>query len=513
MHSYVNPEHEIKTREFLSKNIKEEVVISLSHEIAREWREYERASTAVMNSYIGPVTNNYLKSLKNQLQNSEYTNPLYIMQSNGGVIRAESALEQPVKTLLSGPVGGTIGGQALSQLINRPNLICVDMGGTSFDMSLIINGKPTVTNETEQEYIPLLIPLVDIHTIGAGGGSVAWLENEALRVGPRSAGADPGPACYGKGGDEPTVTDANLFLGRLGKESKLGGWMNLDVNASENVLQNLSKELNISQVELAEGILSIINAKMADAIRTITVKEGIDPREFSLVAFGGAGSMHAVWLAEELEISEIIVPNDPGTFSAWGMLQTDIRRDLTVNFYQNFQSLEQKKLLESYNKLKEEASDLLKSENVSESDMKFNLTADMRYIGQEYYVNVDLAEPFNLEDINKNFHNTYEKQYGHSTPEGPCEFINLRLIALGKIQKSGSIKSAGQDIDIENTKREVIFNQKAYQTDVLSRQKIKINDKFKGPVVIEESTATTVVPPNYNIVKDDLGNIIISKKK
>ncbi|MBT3902241.1 MAG: hydantoinase/oxoprolinase family protein, partial [Pelagibacteraceae bacterium] len=318
LHSYVNPEHEIKTREFLSKHISEDVVISLSHEIAREWREYERASTAVMNSYIGPITNNYLKSLKSQLQNSKYSNPLYIMQSNGGVIRAESALEQPVKTLLSGPVGGTIGGQALSQLINRPNLICVDMGGTSFDMSLIINGKPTVTNETEQEYIPLLIPLVDIHTIGAGGGSVAWLENEALRVGPRSAGADPGPACYGKGGDEPTVTDANLFLGRLGKESKLGGWMNLDVNASENVLQNLSKKLNISQVELAEGILSIINAKMADAIRTITVKEGIDPREFSLVAFGGAGSMHAVWLAEELEISEIIVPNDPGTFSAWG---------------------------------------------------------------------------------------------------------------------------------------------------------------------------------------------------
>ena len=440
LHSYVNPQHEIQTREFLAQHIEDDVVISLSHEIAREWREYERASTAVMNSYIGPVTNNYLKSLKNQLQSSNYTNPLYIMQSNGGVIRAESALEQPVKTLLSGPVGGTIGGQALSKLINRPNLICVDMGGTSFDMSLIINGKPSVTNETEQEYIPLLIPLVDIHTIGAGGGSVAWLENEALRVGPRSAGANPGPACYGKGGNEPTVTDANLFLGRLGKESKLGGWMDLDLDASTSVLDNLSKKLNISAVELAEGILSIINAKMADAIRTITVKEGIDPREFSLVAFGGAGSMHAVWLAEELEIKEIIVPNDPGTFSAWGMLQTDIRRDLTVNFYQNFQTLEQNKLLESYNNLKEEATELLKSENVQESNMDFSLTADMRYIGQEYYVNVNLTEPFNLEDINKSFHETYEKQYGHSTPEGPCEFINLRLIAMGQIEKSGSIK-------------------------------------------------------------------------
>ena len=237
----------------------------------------------------------------------------------------------------------------------------------------------------------------------------------------------------GKGGQEPTVTDANLFLGRLGKESKLGGWMDLDLNASENVLKNLFQKLNISPVELAEGILSIINAKMADAIRTITVKEGIDPREFSLVAFGGAGSMHAVWLAEELEINEIIVPNDPGTFSAWGMLQTDIRRDLTVNFYQNFQSLEKQKLLENFNKLKNEATELLKSENVNEADMSFNLTADMRYIGQ-YYVNVDINENIDLDEINKNFHSTYEKQYGHSTPEGPSEFINLRLIATGKIK-------------------------------------------------------------------------------
>ena len=250
---------------------------------------------------------------------------------------------------------------------------------------------------------------------------------------------------------------------------------------------------------------------MADAIRTITVKEGIDPREFSLVAFGGAGSMHAVWLAEELEINEIIVPNDPGTFSAWGMLQTDIRRDLTVNFYQNFQSLEKGKLLESYNKLKNEASELLKSEYVSESDMNFNLTADMRYIGQEYYVNVNLTEPFNLEDINKNFHDTYEKQYGHSTPEGPCEFINLRLIALGKIQKSGSINSISEDKESLDTMRKIIFNQKSHDTKVFSRHKIEKNNKFTGPAVIEESTATTVVPPNYNIIKDDFGNVIITK--
>lgn len=513
LHSYVNPQHEIQSRNYLSKLIKEDVVISLSHEIAREWREYERASTAVMNSYIGPVTNNYLKSLQKQLEGSNYKKPLYIMQSNGGVIRAESALEQPVKTLLSGPVGGTIGGQALSKLIKRSNLICVDMGGTSFDMSLIINGKPSVTNETEQEFIPLLIPLVDIHTIGAGGGSVAWLENEALRVGPRSAGANPGPACYGKGGQEPTVTDANLYLGRLGKESKLGGWMDLDLNASESVLKSLSKKLNISSTELAEGILSIINAKMADAIRTITVKEGIDPREFSLVAFGGAGSMHAVWLAEELEINEIIVPNDPGTFSAWGMLQTDIRRDLTVNFYQNFQSLEKEKLLENFNKLKDEAISLLKSENVNENDMSFSLTADMRYIGQEYYVNVDISEPFDLNEINNNFHKTYEKQYGHSTPEGPSEFINLRLIATGKIKKTDSVKNIENDKTIKDSKRKIIFNQKEYETKIYARHNIRVNESFEGPAVIEESTATTVIPPNYSIIKDEFGNIIITKDK
>ena len=513
LHSYVNPQHEIQSRNFLSKLIKEDVVISLSHEIAREWREYERSSTAVMNSYIGPVTNNYLKSLQKQLEGSNYKKPLYIMQSNGGVIRAESALEQPVKTLLSGPVGGTIGGQALSKLIKRPNLICVDMGGTSFDMSLIINGKPSVTNETEQEFIPLLIPLVDIHTIGAGGGSVAWLENEALRVGPRSAGANPGPACYGKGGKEPTVTDANLYLGRLGNESKLGGWMDLDLNASESVLKSLSEKLNISSTELAEGILSIINAKMADAIRTITVKEGIDPREFSLVAFGGAGSMHAVWLAEELEINEIIVPNDPGTFSAWGMLQTDIRRDLTVNFYQNFQSLEKEKLLENFNKLKDEAIALLKSENVNENDMSFSLTADMRYIGQEYYVNVDISEPFDLNDINNNFHETYEKQYGHSTPEGPSEFINLRLIATGKIKKTDSVKSIENDKTIKDSKRKIIFNQKEYETKIYARHNIRVNESFEGPAVIEESTATTVIPPNYSIIKDEFGNVIITKDK
>ena len=513
LHSYVNPVHEIEVKKMIKEKVGENVEISLSHELAREWREYERASTAVMNSYIGPITNRYLKSLESQLFDDGYKNPLYIMQSNGGVIRAKTAIEQPVKTLLSGPVGGTIGGMALSKKINRPNLICVDMGGTSFDMSLIINGKPSLTNETEQEHIPLLIPLVDIYTIGAGGGSIAWLENNALRVGPKSAGANPGPSCYDKGGQEPTVTDANLFLGRLGSGSKLGGWMKLNVKESENSLLKISKELSITPSQLAEGILSIINAKMADAIRTITVKKGIDPREFSLVAFGGAGSMHAVWLAAELEIDEIIVPNDPGTFSAWGMLQTDIRRDLTVNFYNSFADLNEEKIKDAFNKLKEEAIDLLKIESVEDENMSFNLTADMRYIGQEYYVNVEIDKIIDLSKINDDFHKTYKKQFGHSTPDGPLEFINLRLVAEGKIKKSNSLKSEKNLDKSKDSLRKITFDNKDFDTKVLDRSNVEIKKKIDGPLIIEEETATTVIPPNYILEKDEFGNLIITKSK
>ena len=293
--------------------------ITLSHEIAREWREYERASTGVLNAYIAPRVERYLSTLERELGELEVSTPLYVMQSNGGITTARKAREQPIQTLLSGPVGGTIGGAALSRMTERPNLLCIDMGGTSFDLSLVVGGQPTVSSETELEGLPILMPLVDIHTIGAGGGSLAWLEAGGLRVGPQSAGADPGPACYGRGGTEPTVTDANLHLGRLDPGYFLGGRMALDEAAAEGALASVAAQVGLGTAELAEGVLAIINARMADAMRTITVKQGIDPREYSLVAFGGAGPMHAMWLAEELEIREVIVPWSPGTFSPGAM--------------------------------------------------------------------------------------------------------------------------------------------------------------------------------------------------
>ena len=516
LHSYVNPKHEIQAKKNLKEKIDKDVIISLSHEIAREWKEYERSSTVVMNAYIGPIVNNYLKKLEKDLLSSHYSKPLYVMQSNGGVIRAKTAIQKPVHTLLSGPVGGTIGGSALSKIINRPNLICVDMGGTSFDMSLIINKSPNVTNETVQQSLPLLIPFVDIHTIGAGGGSIAWLEEGALRVGPQSAGADPGPACYDKGGLEPTVTDANLFLGRIGIESKLGGWMNLQLNKSKQVLKKMSDKLSMKSVGLAEGILSIINTKMSDAIRTITVKQGIDPREFSLVAYGGAAPMHAVWIAEELEIKEIIVPPSPGTFSAWGMLQTDIRKDLNINFYFPLAVVKKESLKKRFKELTNEASILLKSEGVTKNKMVFNFSVDMRYIGQEYYVNIPVNPLLDLKKMEKDFHKTYNDKYGHSQLNAPVEITNLRLAAFGLIDRPIDY-SKNLDIKKNNQinkkiNRKVIFGNKKYSTNVINRNSIKIKDVLSGPIIIEEKSSTTVIPPKYLVTRDLMGNLIIKKK-
>ena len=320
----------------------------------------------------------YLDSLLDGLEELNVKVPLHVMQSSGGVITAASARQRPVYTLLSGPVGGTIGGVALSEAMQFPHLLCVDMGGTSFDLSLIVDGTPRVTSEVEFEGLPLLMSAVDIHTIGAGGGSLAWLEGGRLRVGPQSAGSTPGPACYGKGGTEATVTDANLFLNRLGTRSLLGGRMELDLQAAGTALKRLSRQLGMEATALAEGVFSIINAKMADAIRTITVRQGIDPRDFLLVAFGGAGPMHAVWLARELEISQVIVPRSPGAFSAWGMLQTDVRHDLTRTFYQPLERVSVRRLLEIYAELEAEGEELLQREGLPSVRMSFQRSADMR---------------------------------------------------------------------------------------------------------------------------------------
>ena len=544
LHAYVNPEHELQARKLLQERLPW-LSISLSHEIAREWREYERSSSVVLNAYVAPIVERYLSSLESQVQERGLRSTLYVMQSNGGVMTAAAARGLPIQTFLSGPVGGTIGGQALSQALKRPNLLCVDMGGTSFDASLIINGQPSFSTETALEGLPVLMSLVDIHTIGAGGGSLAWLEAGALRVGPRSAGADPGPACYGMGGTQPTVTDANLFLGRMNPDYFLGGRMNLDRQAAEKAICSVADQLGLTAEALAEGMLAVINARMADAMRTITVRQGIDPREYSLVAFGGAGPMHAVALAEELEIKEVIVPWAPGTFSAWGMMQTNVRHDLTQTFYQTMQATTPEGLEGVYGQLEEQGREVLRGEEVPDEQMGFLRTADMRYIGQEYSVNVPVSfedavgargdgekgrvplwPPMGLEAISARFHDAYKTRYGHSTPGAPIEFVNLRVAAFGKLERhTAGFRPARGDQSPNTGTRNVIFHgtavpTKFYRRDRLATDSIsapqadspRFSTELAGPHVIEEETATTVVPPGWISRVDALGNIIITRK-
>ncbi|HLI09415.1 MAG TPA: hydantoinase/oxoprolinase family protein [Ktedonobacteraceae bacterium] len=516
LHAYVNPEHELQARKLLQERVPG-LSISLSHEIAREWREYERSSSTVLNAYVAPIVERYLSSLEGQARERGLRSTLYVMQSNGGVMTASAARGLPIQTFLSGPVGGTIGGQALSQLLNRPNLLCVDMGGTSFDASLIINGQPSFSSETALEGLPILMSLVDIHTIGAGGGSLAWLEAGALRVGPRSAGADPGPACYGLGGTQPTVTDANLFLGRMNPDYFLGGHMKLDRQLAGKAIGSVADQLGLTSEALAEGMLAVVNARMADAMRTITVKQGIDPREYSLLAFGGAGPMHAVALAKELDINEVIIPWAPGTFSAWGMLQTNVRHDLTRTFYQTLQETSASSLESMYGQIEEQGRATLYAEEVPAEQMGFQRSADMRYIGQEYSVNVPVSSTIDedgLEALTARFHDAYKTRYGHSTPGAPIEFVNLRVAASGKLERrTASFRPAKEQEGYEASTREVIFEGQAVPTKFYRRDRLPAGTRLTGPHVIEEETATTVVPPGWISRVDELGNIIITPKE
>ncbi len=512
LHSYVNPVHERQARDILTAAAPG-LSVSLSSDVASEWREYERASSAVLNAYIAPIVERYLGHLISEVGDRGLRPTLHVMQSNGGAMTAQAARELPIQTLLSGPVGGSIGGQALSGLLSRPNLLCVDMGGTSFDASLIVNGSPSESTETDLEGLPVMMSLVDIHTVGAGGGSLAFVEAGALRVGPHSAGADPGPACYGRGGTEPTVTDANLFLGRLSPDYFLAGTMSLDIDAAQRAIRGVADQLGLDDVVFAEGVLAIINARMADAMRTITVEQGIDPREHSLVAFGGAGPMHAVALAEELGIREVVVPWAPGTFSAWGMLQADVRHDFTQTCYQPVDATDAEDIERVFAELEEQGRQTLASEDVPAERMHFERSADMRYVGQEYSVNVAVPDAVTegLADVTERFHSAYDTRYGHSTPGAPAEFVTLRVAAIGALPH-GEVGSAPTDGDPteDSRARDVVFDGDPRRTTVLRRDRLTVGAAFDGPLVIEEDTATTVVPPDWRVVVDERGYLVVT---
>ena len=512
LHAFAYPDHELEARDILRAALPG-VSVSLSHEVAREWREYERASSAVMNAYIAPVVQRYLASLEAELAARSVNVPVHVMQSNGGVISAATARRNPVFTLLSGPVGGTIAGTALAQRTGRRNLLCIDMGGTSFDLSLVIDGRAGTARESELDGLPLLMSSVDIRTIGTGGGSIAWLEDGAVRVGPQSAGSVPGPACYGHGGTEPTVTDANLYVGRLGERSLLGGDMPLDRAACDRAIERVAEEARLAPLAFAEGILAISNAAMADAMRTITVSQGLDPRDFTLVAFGGAGPMAAAFLAAELDIANVLVPRFPGTFSAWGMLQTDLRQDFTRSFFHPARAASVSDLEAIYRELEREGESAMAEEGVRSGNLSHLRSADMRYVGQEYTINVPVSEPPVLPSLIDAFHSAYRKRYGHSSPDADVEFVNLRVAALGTLGRyeiAGS--SAAHDSRAAGPgQRPAVFDGRRHPTEVLRRDRLPQSFTRAGPLIIEEQSATTVVPPGWSLTVDPHENLLLNK--
>lgn len=516
LHAYANPEHELRVAEALRRRLPE-VSVSLSHQVAREWREYERTSTTVLNAYVASIVERYLARLEAKGTEAGLHSGLHIMQSNGGIMTAAAARRHPIQSLFSGPVGGTMGGVGLREQLDSNHLLCIDMGGTSFDVSLVINGQPDVTSETYLEGFPVLMPIVNIHTIGAGGGSIAWLEAGGVRVGPQSAGAEPGPACYDRGGTEPTVTDANVVLGRIDPANFLNGEMQLNLEAARQALVGLAETLDLTVEALAEGIIDIVNAKMANAIRAITVERGIDPRQFTLVAFGGAGPVHAVFLAAELSIPRVVIPFSPGTFSAWGMLHTDIRHDLVRNFYRHVAGVALGEVENVFRELEAEGREILKAERVDKAAMEFGRTADMRYVGQEYFVNISLPEkvdPPLYAALPEKFHAAYQNRYGHSNPEEAIEFVNLRVSAVGRLGQQAAVvpEVRGSRLLTSSQQRQVIFGRQLLETQVFHRVDLQPGNVFRGPAIIEEASCTTVMPPGYQAVVDAYGNIIITRQ-
>ncbi len=502
LHSYANPVHEKVVKEALSSL--NGIHISLSHEILPEFREFERTSTTVVNAYVSPKMSAYLSFLEENIQKDDR---LSVMQSNGGIISTQVAKREAVRTILSGPAGGIISSLFVGKLIGRDKLITFDMGGTSTDVSLI-DRKPTLTTETKINGLPVKVPMIDIHTIGAGGGSIAWIdEGGLLRVGPQSAGADPGPVCYGRGGKDITVTDANLFLGRLVPEKFLGGRMKIHPQLIKEPLEKLSEKLGSTPLETAEAVLQIANSNMEKALRKVSVQRGYNPQDFYLISYGGAGGLHAVFLAKELKIPKVIIPSNPGIFSAIGMVLADITRDYSLTVMLKGSETGYHQIGELFKTLEEKALEDMTAEGFSPKDIVLERSLDMRYKGQSY----ELSVPF-TPDYEEAFGQLHERTYGYRH-QREVEIVNLRLRALAITPKPQfprqSSKAPEEPKEAFLGFVKTAFGGEFKETKVYDRQKLRWGNIVKGPAIIVEYSSTTVLPPHSAAEVDPYGNLII----
>lgn len=514
--AYRNPEHERGAGRILRDELGDDAFVVLSHEVAAEWREYERTSTTVLEAYTGPSVHRYLDKIEARFTEKGLSVPVHVMQSSGGLVNADFARRHPLQTLLSGPVGGTMGGVAASKRLERPNVICIDMGGTSFDVSLVLDHEPDVSPDGQAEGFPLLMPLVNLHTVGAGGGSLAYTEGGALRVGPESAGAAPGPACYGRGGTHATVTDANCVLGRVDPGSFAGGGMSLDLDAARTAVAGLAGELGMDSLELASGICDVSNAKMAQAIRTLTVEHGREPGQFALLAFGGAGPMHAAFIAREIGVTEVVVPRFPGAFSAWGMLEADVRRDFTMQFFAAGAELNTVALAEALEVLRGQAIDALTEQGIDEQRRSVSHGIDMRYESQDYTFTVPILDtdevtaPGFVGVLEQRFAEAHHKRYGHATPGAPVEFVTIRTTGRGLVDRAEVEPGSAAGTVGESVVRDIVFDGQPRPTSIVARSALPIGARLDGPAIVHEETATTVVPPGAELRVDGNEFLVIT---
>jgi len=521
LHAYANPEHEVTVRELVERH-NAKLFVTASSDLLRQYREFERTSTTVLNAYVGPRCGRFYDDLRSFLDKASFHGNAVVMQSNGGTMTVETAKLQPVRSIESGPVGGTIAAAHIAKNAGFDNVVAFDMGGTTAKVSIVRNGNVEIADgytigPPDMGY-PMQLPVVDILEVGSGGGSIAHLdETGLLKVGPVSAGAYPGPACYARGGDQPTVTDADVVLGRLNPDFFLGGEIKLDVaRATAAIEKVVAKALGISTIKAASGIARVTDADMAHAVRIMTVQKGHDPRDFVLVAFGGAGPAHAIAIARELGIGKVVIPRHPGIFSAIGMLLADAREDNVLSYVETLDRLDLSILEVRFGEIETKGIDKLRQSGFAREDIVASRSLEMRYVGQEFTLIVPLAAPISaaiaLADLRKQFDALHDARYGHAFAGAKTEIVSLRSHVLGLLAKpelgrlAATVTGGGGPIGA----RQVYFEETGFiDCPVYRREKIGTGTEISGPAVIEEVMSLTVIYPGDRCRPDGMGNLVI----
>ncbi|MGK9051649.1 hydantoinase/oxoprolinase family protein [Neorhizobium petrolearium] len=528
LHSWANPSHERRVGEILRRALPN-VFVTLSHEILREYREYERSSTTALNAFVGPRVEGYLKRLETYLRSGAFGGKIHIMRSNGGVMSIGQAQEQPVSMMESGPVAGMIGAGRLAKMLGLKRCIGFDMGGTTAKSSLITDGAPAIETGyvigEEADGQPMQLPVVNIVEVGAGGGSIAWVDNAGgLHVGPQSVGADPGPACYGKGADLPVVTDADLILGRINPQRFLNGGMPLDKAASERAMMNkVGTQLGLNAVEAALGVAKIADTSMSLSVRAVSIHKGIDPRDTAMIAFGGAGPLHAIAIAREIYIPQVIIPKLPGTFSALGMLMASWRQDFVQTFIGRVGELTEEAVNKVYQELVASAREQMKRDGISETEADYRFFADLRYVGQEHAISIPIESTAQLSgdtgEVRKRFDAEHDRRYSQSAPTEALEVVSLRLVLTAartdNVAEEWLSRPWEPEAEAEVGSRDVVFDDasKPLKTAIYWRPALPAGFKLTGPAVIEEPNSTILIHPGDEVVVHEAGHLLVTLAK